>query len=184
MSQVVDDQRIGEIGWAPDLSPRPAPLPDGFGPALRVLRERRGLNQKQLADRSGLTPSQITRLEHGQRGPSQESIQRLAKAVEATPEEFNHLLAAAGFLPEEAATLLDEPDVVRLSAVLADPRLTPVDRRMLLTYVRLAVEHAEARGYGKNGVLHPEPQPTGPHRGRASGRRAAPRDRLQRLRAR
>ncbi len=183
MSQVVDDQRIGEIGWAPDLLPRHPPLPEGFGPALRALRERRGLNQKQLADRSGLTPSQITRLEHGQRGPSQESIQRLAKAVEATQEELNHLLAAVGFMPEEAVTLLDEPELVRLSAVLADSRLTPDDRRMLLTYVRLAVEHALARGYGTNGS-EPAAKPTGPRRGGASGRRAPLRERLQRSRSR
>lgn len=178
MSEIVDDQRIGEIGWAPDPTPRPEPLPDAFGSALRLLRERRGLNQKQLAERAAVTPSSITRLEHGDRGPSQESIKRLADAVGASPEEYNHLLGTAGFLTEQAVTLLDEPELVRLSAVLADPRLTADDRRMLLTYVSLAVAHAESRGYGIDGPPAPREQ-AGPRRAAGAARRPLQRERAR-----
>lgn len=178
MSQIVDDQRIGEIGWATEPAPRAAPLPDALGPALRILREERGLIRKRLAELSDTDPSTITRLERGERGASRESIDRLARALDASPEDHNHLLGAAGFLTDEAVTLLEEPDLIRLSTVLADPLLTPDDRRMLLTYVRLAVAHARARGYGVD-VASPEPEPRGPRRGRGTGRRVLQRDRVR-----
>lgn len=181
MTETIDDLRIGEIGWASGDARRGAELPEGLGPSVRALRQRRGLNQKQLAAMAGLTPSSITRLEHGERGASQESINRLAAALAATTEEHNHLLAAAGFLTEQAATLLDEPDLVRLSAALADPRLTTDDRRMLLTYVRLAVSHAEARGYGVAST-RAQPEPPRPRRV-ARGRRALQRDRVRSARS-
>ena len=142
------EQVNGGVDRAAPKQHRGILLPDGFGPALRVVREDRGLTRRRLAELAQIDPSTITRLERGERGPSREAVDRLARALQAAPEDQNHLLANAGFLTEEAATLLDEPDLVRLSAVLADPRLTPEDRRTLLTYVRLAVVHAEARGYG------------------------------------
>ena len=151
-------------------------LPDGFGPALRLLREERGLIRKRLAELAEIDPSTITRLEHGERGPSREAVDRLARALRATPEEHNHLLAASGFLTEEAAALLDEPDLIRLSGVLADSSLTAEDRRTLLTYVRLAVSHALALGYGVGGDS-PPPAPRGPRRGATGVRRPRPNSR-------
>ena len=147
-AEPVEEQVSGGVDRAAPKQRRGIVLPDGFGPALRTVREDRGLTRRRLAELAHIDPSTITRLERGERGPSREAVDRLARALHTTPEEQNHLLAGAGFLTEEAATLLDEPDLVRLSAVLADPRLTPEDRRTLLTYVRLAVAHAEARGYG------------------------------------
>ena len=151
-------------------------LPDGFGPSLRALREARGLIRKRLAELAEIDPSTITRLERGERGPSREAVDRLARALTATPEEHNHLLAASGFLTEEAAALLDEPELIQLSTVLADPSLTAEDRRTLLTYVRLAVSHALALGYGVGGDS-PPPAPRGPRRGTTGVRRPRPNSR-------
>lgn len=126
---------------------RPPELAPAFGPSLTRLRESRGLTQKQLAESGAIDPSTISRLESGGRGPSREVVDRLAEALDASAEEHNVLLAAAGLLPENPAYLLGEPDLARLSAVLSDARLTPFDRRTLLTYVELALGHAEALGY-------------------------------------
>jgi transcriptional regulator with XRE-family HTH domain len=111
------------------------------------MRDGRGLLRKQLADAAGLDPSTVTRLESGERGPSREVVERLAAALDASSEELHGLLTAAELLPAEAAILLDEPELARLSAVLADPALTVLHRRLLLTYVELAVAHAAALGY-------------------------------------
>lgn len=135
-------------------SRRTGSAPPRFGPRLASLREARGLNRKQLADAADLDPSTVTRLESGERGTTREVVDRLAAALRATPEEHHGLLTAAELIPAEAAILLDEPELARLSSVLADPSLTVLHRRLLLTYVELAVAHAAALGYAsaRNGT--------------------------------
>ena len=114
---------------------------------LASLRAARGLNRKQLADGADLDPSTVTRLESGERGTTREVVDRLARALGATQEEHHGLLTAAEILPAEAAILLDEPELARLSAILTDPSLSVLHRRLLLTYIELAVAHADALGY-------------------------------------
>lgn len=78
-----------------------------FAALLRTLREERGLTQYKLAQKAGLTPSAISRLEAGSRSPSRKTLVRLAQALELGPEERKVLFARAGFwyeppsLPEE-----------------------------------------------------------------------------------
>lgn len=146
-----DDDRTDENGGR-SQSParggrRAGSAPPRFGPMLASLRDGRGLLRKQLADAAGLDPSTVTRLESGERGPSREVVDRLANALDASSAELHALLTAAEILPAEAAILLDEPELARLSMVLADPTLTVLHRRLLLTYVELAVAHAAALGY-------------------------------------
>ena len=124
----------------------PTSHPD-FGPALARLRISRGLAQRKLAALADIDASTVSRLESGGRGVSREVVERLSQALAATPAEHNELLKTAGFLPEEAVALLDEPDLARFSALLADPTLRAGDRHLLVTYLRLALRHAEALGY-------------------------------------
>ncbi len=50
-----------------------------FGYALRELRRRKGITQRQLADAIGVTPAYLSALEHGKRGrPTFELLQRIA----------------------------------------------------------------------------------------------------------
>jgi transcriptional regulator with XRE-family HTH domain len=59
-----------------------APTPDVLaevGPRLRRLRERRGLTLTELAARTGISKSTLSRLESGQRKPSLELLLPLAK---------------------------------------------------------------------------------------------------------
>lgn len=44
--------------------------PESIGPALRLLRERAGLNQQQLEQRAGLGASSLSRYERGSERPS------------------------------------------------------------------------------------------------------------------
>lgn len=124
----------------------PIDSPD-FAPALQRLRAARGLNRRELARRAGIDASHITRLEQGSRGPSRDLVEKLAHALDATIAEEHELLKTAGFLTEEAAELLSEPEMARLAALLARRDLRAEHRKLLLRHLRLALDHAAALGY-------------------------------------
>jgi transcriptional regulator with XRE-family HTH domain len=60
-----------------------APLPPSalFPKRLKAARELRGMNQEQLAERSGLQASAISHFETGGRKPSFDNLKRLADAL-------------------------------------------------------------------------------------------------------
>lgn len=70
-----------------------------LGERLRALRLERGLQQRQLAEKSGLTPSMVSQIESGRLTPSLHTLGKLAGALglpiaslfEATPEGRIHL---------------------------------------------------------------------------------------------
>lgn len=67
--------------------------------ALRAHRTRAGLTVRQLAEKSGLTSSTLSRLETGQiETPRPEHLQRLARALDVDIED---LYAVAGYLMPE-----------------------------------------------------------------------------------
>lgn len=118
-----------------------------FGPLLRGLREARGIPKAELARRTSVDPSHISRLEGSGRGVSRDLVERIAKALDAAPREANALLSAAGFLTEEAAELLAQPELAQLAALLAGDDLRPAHRELIVRQLRLALDHAEALGY-------------------------------------
>ena len=56
---------------------------DSVGPALRRIRQVRGLTQSDLAARAGLTPSMVSAYERGKRLPSLRSLSYLLGALHA-----------------------------------------------------------------------------------------------------
>jgi len=58
-----------------------ASLRKSFGEQVRRLRTRRGLTQQQLAERSGLHETHISRIERGQREPRLTTIFALARGM-------------------------------------------------------------------------------------------------------
>jgi transcriptional regulator with XRE-family HTH domain len=65
---------------------------DRFGSNVRALRAEKGWTQEELADRSGLTAVQISRVERGVREVRLTTLVRLVKALETTPARlFNGL---------------------------------------------------------------------------------------------
>jgi transcriptional regulator with XRE-family HTH domain len=74
-----------------------------FGEAVRKLRQRKGVSQKQMAAALNVTPAYLSALEHGRRGlPTFDLLQRIAGY-------FN--------------IIWDEAEELFLTARLSDPRI-------------------------------------------------------------
>ena len=56
-----------------------------FGTNLREARKKLGLTQEQVAQRSGVHSTEVSRIEGGKRDPKISTLERLAKAVEVQP---------------------------------------------------------------------------------------------------
>jgi transcriptional regulator with XRE-family HTH domain len=59
-----------------------------LGGNLREARERLGLTQEQVAQRSGVHATEVSRIEAGKRDPQVSTVRRLAKAVEVKPGQL------------------------------------------------------------------------------------------------
>ena len=55
---------------------------------LVAVRKHYGLTQEQVSDRSGVHPTEISRIENGQRDVQISTIFKLAKAFDLTPGQF------------------------------------------------------------------------------------------------
>jgi transcriptional regulator with XRE-family HTH domain len=65
-----------------------------FGQRLKQLREEAGLTQPQLAERAGMNRFGVAKLEQGQREPSWDTVQRLAKALGVGCSAFEGTVSA------------------------------------------------------------------------------------------
>jgi len=70
----------------PHSDPQPA-----LGEAVRTLRKRAGLSQEALAERSGLAPSEVTRIESGLTDPVWGDVRRIAGGLGVPLEELAEL---------------------------------------------------------------------------------------------
>lgn len=59
-----------------------------LGSNLRAARERLGLTQEQVAQRSGVHATEVSRIESGKRDPQVSTLRRLAEAVEMKPGQL------------------------------------------------------------------------------------------------
>ncbi|HJZ54750.1 MAG TPA: helix-turn-helix transcriptional regulator [Gemmataceae bacterium] len=59
-----------------------------FGRRLREWRELRGLTQTQLGEKVGMQSTAIARLEAARREPWWGTVQKLAEALDITPNDF------------------------------------------------------------------------------------------------
>ncbi|MFF8293406.1 XRE family transcriptional regulator [Streptomyces sp. NPDC016309] len=76
----------GPAGAEPDPG-APAAVPD-VAPQLRALRRRRGLTLEAAAQRAGLSPAHLSRLETGRRQPSLPMLLGLARVYGTTVSEL------------------------------------------------------------------------------------------------
>lgn len=74
-----------------------------FAARLREVRHSRGLTQAQLADRAGITPSYMTRLENATVAPGIDMAARLAAALGTTADD---LLPSA--IPPDTSAVLQQ----------------------------------------------------------------------------
>lgn len=59
-----------------------------LGTNLREARKRLGLTQEQVAQRSGVHSTEISRIEAGKRDPQISTVRRLAKALGMKPGQL------------------------------------------------------------------------------------------------
>jgi transcriptional regulator with XRE-family HTH domain len=63
-------------------------LKKALGKRIKQLREGKGWTQEELAARTEFAPRQIQFLEHGRHWPRIKTIERLAKELNAEPEDL------------------------------------------------------------------------------------------------
>ena len=100
----------------------------GFGNRLRAMRTAKGLSQRALGERVGVSFTYISKVENGKLDfgdyPSEDLICRLAAALDADEEG---LLLLAEKIPEAIRRrFFERPDAFRLIARLDDRRLDRV----------------------------------------------------------
>jgi len=59
-----------------------------LGPNLREARLKLELSQEQVAERSGVHATEVSRIEAGKRDPRVSTVERLAKAVQVKPGQL------------------------------------------------------------------------------------------------
>jgi transcriptional regulator with XRE-family HTH domain len=59
-----------------------------LGRNLRAARQRLGLTQEQVAERSGVQAGEVSRVELGKRDPRVSTLEKLAVAVEVEPGQL------------------------------------------------------------------------------------------------
>jgi len=59
-----------------------------LGKNLRHARERLGLTQEEVAERSGVHATEVSRIEGGKRDPRVSTVTRLAKALSVAPGDL------------------------------------------------------------------------------------------------
>ena len=118
-----------------------ADLLAGSLPAFPALLERfraeRGLSKAELAKRTGLDPSTITRFEQGARMPERETILQLAGAMVLPMPDRDRLLASAGFRSE----LWDDPLLVELAQLLNEREIVATAREEARSVVRMVIAY-------------------------------------------
>jgi transcriptional regulator with XRE-family HTH domain len=58
-----------------------------LGKNLRRIRERAGLTQEEVAERSGVHATEVSRIERGKRDPRVSTVERLARALGVPPSD-------------------------------------------------------------------------------------------------
>lgn len=119
----------------------------GLGQVLISLRTERGLPQKQVAREANIDNSTLSRLESGDRGVSREVLGRICDVLDLTRQERLDVLAAAGYLTDEAAQILADDQLAQFARLLNDPGVDPDDATRLRQFLDLALAFAKARGY-------------------------------------
>lgn len=105
-----------------------------FGVLLRAARRRAGMTQRELGRVADLDPTYISKLESGADSPGERAARRLARALDADPEQF--LVLAGKGAPPVPSDALADPQVSDLVRRL--PGLPAVQRSAVLGAAGLA----------------------------------------------
>lgn len=96
--------------------------PVNFGQRVRDLRKTRGLTQRELAARAGVSCAYISKLETGSLTPPRHKvIHSLARTLGATEAETDELFGLAGKLPPDLARRVDARTISLLRSLRNGP---------------------------------------------------------------
>lgn len=116
-----------------------------FGLFLRRIRVGQRISQSLLAERAGFDHSYVSRLEAGVRTPTRDAVAALAEALGLDAAGQDALLAAAGFLPTSAGSLIvGEPELADALDLLRDESVPARTREHVREMLRLLVADARA----------------------------------------
>ena len=85
---VNDIKHPGDGGHREHRAALVIPAEERVGPRLKLLRERRGLSQRELARRAGMTNASVSQIEQDRVSPSVASLRKLAGALGVSLAEF------------------------------------------------------------------------------------------------
>jgi transcriptional regulator with XRE-family HTH domain len=152
--------------WRDRLTPAAVGLPAGYR------RRAAGLRREELADLAGISVDYLVRLEQGRaEAPSTQVVAALARALQLSDHERDHLFRLAGLQPPQDGTIVDHirPGLQRVlrrlgetpagvfsadwrliwwneswAALLGDPSAIPPDERNLVrVHFPVAGDHAQ-----------------------------------------
>ena len=122
-----------------------------FGIEIKVLREKKHLSARDLASAVGLSPSQISRLESGQRRMDAVLLSKIARALDVHPSHFfggfDDLLPAPREIAPEADGLKDRPVLVSSAPSQLGRLIRAERRRRHLTAEELAQRIGKGKAY-------------------------------------
>jgi transcriptional regulator with XRE-family HTH domain len=108
-----------------------------FGKHVRSLRRARGLTQEALAERSGLSPDTIRRLEHGSFSPSLETLNKLCAGLD--------ILLSTLFESYELGVRSESRELIDLLATRTPRELVLATRVLRTLFAELDEIAAEAK---------------------------------------
>ncbi len=100
--------------------------------AIRSLRIRTGLSQRQLAIRMQVPRTYVSKIENDKATPTLSSLERLARALEVTVPDL--LYSSCRGRQDEIRELLSDPFIAELAPYIT--RLDPMQRSTFLSQVR------------------------------------------------
>jgi transcriptional regulator with XRE-family HTH domain/Zn-dependent peptidase ImmA (M78 family) len=122
----LDVRALSDDGFANHLADRAGRQAHEVGHRLRLLRERRQLSGRELAERAGITPQSLSRIERGRHDIGFSTLQRLlaamsyeladlaaAQELEVSPERIRAALAQTGLHKTTVARLLNGAETSR-----------------------------------------------------------------------
>jgi transcriptional regulator with XRE-family HTH domain len=120
----------------------------GVGARLRLVRERAGLTQRELAKRSGITNTTISLIEQEAHSPSLASLHRLLSAVPISMADFFALP-----ISQQNVLFHDHEDLMVVSRGAADLRVMSAERRDK-TLQMFFERYEPGAGTGDEAIMH------------------------------
>ena len=105
--------------------------------AIRSLRQRSGLSQRQLAMRMGVPRTYVSKIENEKATPTLSSLARLADALTVSVPDL--LNACTPPRENEIAELLGDPFIAEMAPIIK--QLDPMQRTSVLAQIRDMVAH-------------------------------------------